>query len=253
MMSFNLKTKTNNLINWFLDTLFPKYCLSCSKEGFYVCPDCFVKIPIQKSFFCYICARRSPDGKTCKDCKSKTGSILAGLLIASDWNNLFVRQIIYECKYRFIKDLSSPLADLLIIFLNQSGFFIQRPNINIESYILVPVPLHKRRLSWRGFNQAELIANRLGHYLKFPVLNNALIRNRHTPPQMDIKDKQERIKNVSSAFALNNEIDDAEKLKGKIVILIDDVCTTGSTLEECAKVLKLLRPKEIWGLVVARG
>lgn len=249
------KSNIKSLIDWLLDILFPKFCLSCHQEGFYVCPDCFAKLPIQKHFYCYLCGKRSPNGETCPKCKSKAGSKLTGLLVASDWNNLLVRQIIYEYKYRFITELSSLLTQLLVVFLNQSGFFTQHLPLDINSYILIPVPLHPRRLAWRGFNQAELLANGISNYLKIPVANNLIRRCHHTPPQMDITDKNERIKNVTNAFALNPnfKIGTGNQIKNKIIILVDDISTTGSTLNECAKALKPLKPKEMWGLVLARG
>ncbi|MFH0852128.1 MAG: double zinc ribbon domain-containing protein [bacterium] len=247
--------KTKKAADFSLDILFPKNCLSCHREGFYVCPECFAKIPVQKSFYCYICGRRSPEGKTCHSCKLKTGSALSGLLVASNWNNLLIRQMIYECKYRFIKDLGALLGDLLILFLNQSGFFRQYAFSNPEFFLLVPVPLHRRRSVWRGFNQTELIAVQLNKHLKIPAAKHLLKRTRHTPPQMDIADKLARIQNVKNAFQLDPDLKTSEitDIKNKIVILIDDVCTTGSTLEQCAQALKPLKPKEIWGLVVARG
>ena len=249
----------NKLINWILDLLFPKFCLGCQKEGFYICPDCFKKIEINKFSNCFICGRRWPNNSVCSTCQRKTK--LTGLLIASSWENPLLRQIIYEYKYRFIKDLSIPLSNLLIIFLNHSGFFTQHLPLDINSYILIPVPLHKRRLIWRGFNQAELLAKQLNKHLKIPMINNLIIRSRHTRPQMDIKDQKERRENIKQAFkwspAFKQKILSHSKgwspITGKIVILIDDVCTTGSTLEECAKILKPLKTKEIWGLVLARG
>lgn len=264
-----LSKKLQRKFYWFLDILFPKICLSCSREGFYVCPECFSKIPIQRGLHCHICGRRSPNGKTCPECKSKTSSAMAGLLVASDWNNLLVRQMIYECKYRFIKELTLPLAAILTKFLtinhlvdwpNKQGVLtaINLSNWPLDKLILTPVPLHKRRLSWRGFNQSLLLAEQINTHLKIPAIADLLMRARHTPPQMGITDKIERAKNVASAFCLNpyyinNEFSTCGQVKGKIVILIDDVCTTGSTLEECARALRPLRPKEIWGLVIARG
>jgi len=262
-MFSNLKLKIEKLKIFVLDLLFPKFCLGCQKEGFYVCPDCFKKIEINKFSNCFICGKHTPNNRVCSTCQRKTK--LTGLLIASFWENLLLRQIIYEYKYRFIKDLSIPLSELLVIFLNHSGFFTQHLPLNIDSYILIPVPLHKKRLIWRGFNQAELLANQLNKYLKIPVINNLIIRSRHTLPQMDIKSQKERRKNIRDAFEIANvgiadeslrykrELSFANPIKNKIIILVDDVCTTGSTLEECAKVLKPLKPKEIWGLVLARG
>jgi ComF family protein len=226
-----------------LDMIFPKNCLSCHKEGFYVCPDCFVKIPLQKGIRCYVCGRRAPNGKTCSDCKTKIDSKLTGLLIASDWNNMLVRQMIYEFKYRFIKDIDQPLGNLLIRFFELNKI--------MNSQILIPVPLHKRRLSWRGFNQAQLLASQIKKYLNIPMADNFLIRKQYTFPQMEIKDRSQRIKNVSGAFAINHRIENP--IRNKIVILIDDICTTASTFENCAKALQPLGPKQIWALAVARG
>lgn len=247
----------SKITDFILDLLFPKFCLGCQREGFYVCHQCLAKIEINKFSNCFICGKRTPNNQVCSSCQRKTK--LTGLLIASSWENLLLRQIIYEYKYRFIKDLSIPLSQLLVIFLNHSGFFTQHLPLDIDSYILIPIPLHRRRLIWRGFNQTELLAKQLNKYLKISMLNNLIIRSRHTSPQMDINNKLERVKNISNAFKLNPDFKnkpfacEREQVKGKIIILIDDVCTTGSTLEECAKVLKPLKPKEIWGLVLARG
>ncbi len=257
--------KTNmRLSGYFFDIIFPKKCLSCKKEGTYLCPECFAKIPIKTTFHCHICHKRSPCGKTCPECKEKAKSALTGLLIASDWRNLLVKQLIYECKYRFIRELTQPLALIMAKFLTsnhltawptQSHIIAQTDkliNWSTDKLILIPIPLHKRRENWRGFNQAKIICNHLTEYLNILTIENLIIRDRQTPPQMDIKDKTEREKNVAGAFKLNPG---AEKncLKGKIIILIDDVCTTGATFNECAQSLRDLKPKEIWGLAIARG
>ncbi len=233
-----------------LDILFPKSCLSCSKEDFYICPACFAKIPIKNEVNCRFCGKRRPDGRTCAPCKAKNQSSLTGLLIASEWNNLLVRQMIYECKYRSVKELAKSMAEIMVKFLKAN----QLINAQTDKLILMPVPLHKRRLQWRGFNQSLVIAQGISSLTKIPVENNLIIRNRYTRPQMEIKDRIERIKNIAGAFALNQKEISAEKrINNKIIILIDDVCTTASTFEECADILRILEPKEIWGLALARG
>jgi ComF family protein len=239
-----------------LDIFFPKFCLSCQKEGFYVCPACFAKIPLQKGIRCYICGKRSPNGKTCIACKTKSGSKLTGLLIASDWNNMLVRQMIYEFKYRFIDELSNHLAEILIKFLEINKFFSSPDHklISLQTnnkFILIPVPLHKRRLSWRGFNQSELLAQQINNYFKIPIINNLLFRAKYTSPQMEIIDQIQRIKNVSGAFKIKDQ--NENPLRNKSVILVDDVCTTAATFENCARALGPLKPKEIWALALARG
>lgn len=245
-MSSNLKFKTDKLKDFILDLLFPKFCLGCQKEGFYICHQCFEKIEINKFSNCFICGKRTSDNQVCQNCQRKTK--LTGLLIASDWENLLLRQIIYEYKYRFIKDLSKPLGQIMINYLKSH----QLINSSTNQIILIPIPLHSRRFVWRGFNQAELLAQEVGKYFNLSVRTDILKRTRHTLPQMDIKEQKERQENISQAFSWNPDFNQ-EIIKNKIIILIDDVCTTGSTLEECAKIFKPLKPKEIWGLVIARG
>jgi ComF family protein len=119
--------------------------------------------------------------------------------------------------------------------------------------LIVPVPLHRRRERWRGFNQAELLAENLGKNLSpgydIPILK-ILKRKKFTAPQMKIKNYKEREKNIRSAFILNDPLE--VELKNKKILLIDDISTTGSTLLECAKVLKSAGASSVWGMVLAR-
>lgn len=258
--------------DFILDFLFPKHCLGCQKEGSFICANCFGNIEINQFSTCFICSKRSVDNRVCPDCKKKTK--LAGILIASSWDNLLLRQLIYEYKYRFIQDISKPLSQLLIDFLKTTNLYYQP----IDEILLIPVPLHNVRLYWRGFNQAEFLAKEISNYFNMPMVK-LLERKRNTRPQVEIKKQKERKKNIESAFELNKnyvsflpaslklqrgerkqestsvslDSEHTNKFKNKIIILIDDITTTGSTLEECAKILKQLKPKEIWGLVLARG
>lgn len=246
-LKYRLKISYQHL----LDLIFPKYCLGCQTEGSYLCSACQASLPLTNSLRCFICGQRSPTGHACQKCRQQNRSRLTGIIIASDWSNLLLRQIIYEFKYRFVKELANPLAQLIISFLE-----IHWPSdLQITEIILIPVPLHKRRLAWRGFNQAQLLAKIIGQELGLPIANDILIRHRYSLPQMGITDKQQRKNNIQNAFALSPKIGLEQKiyLKNKIIILIDDVCTTTATLEACAKILQPLRPKEIWGAVVARG
>lgn len=246
-----LKSIAIKIADYFLDIVFPKYCLGCGKENFYLCPACFSVISTQKSINCFICGRRSPAGYTCEKCRRKNHFSLNGLLVASDWNNPLLRQIIYEYKYRFIKELADPLSQIMVNFLE-----INQPvNWRTDQLIFIPVPLHPRRILWRGFNQAEILAKEIGRHFNLPSIADILIRQRHTLPQMDIHDQKARRENIRSAFSLSKKYNpgNLKFIQNKIVVLVDDICTTGSTLEECAKTLKPLKPKEIWGLVIARG
>jgi len=179
--------------------------------------------------------------------------------VASDWQNFLLRQLIYEFKYRFVNELAAPLSQLMIKFLEAQKFVNFKTDKltdwQTNKLILLPVPLHKRRQLWRGFNQSELLGKIVGGHFDIPVRTGILLRCRHTLPQMSVRNKIERQKNIRGAFMLNEKTS-GEKLaeiKNKIIILIDDVSTTAATLEECAKILKPLSPKEIWGLVLTKG
>jgi len=249
-----LKRFLSKLLSWQLDLVFPKHCLGCGLEGSYLCQDCSKLLLPLGSASCFVCGRRSPSGYTCQKCARQNRSGLNGILVAADWNNLLLRQIIYEYKYRFIKELSKPLSELIIRFLNvvQPACWSKQQNAN--QLLIIPVPLHGRRLAWRGFNQSELLAQKVSSYFNVDMATDFLIRSRHTLPQREIADKKIRLGNIAKAFSLSLNIKtESYSLKNKIVILIDDVSTTGATLQECARELQKLEPKEIWGLVIARG
>ena len=236
--------------NFLLNTIFPKQCLSCHQEGQYVCPKCLDKIPTNKTN-CFVCKKRSPDGSICIKCKKSNKLKLDRILVASDWNNLLVRQMIYEFKYRFIKDLSFPIAQIIIKYIQINNLITD----DINRYIIIPVPLHKFRLSWRGYNQAQLIGQVVSDKFNINIENNLILRAINTGSQMEINDNEKRAQNVCNAFKINSEFTKSkfDVIKNKIIILVDDVCTTGSTLNECAKTLQLLKPFGIWGLVMAKG
>jgi ComF family protein len=164
--------------------------------------------------------------------------MLSGVYIASSLHNDLLKKAIHYYKYRFVKDLSGPLALLLAQALHNSHM--------IAPDMIIPVPLHPRRLRWRGFNQAEELAHALD--LRIPVKTDILRRVRYTTPQVAMKNKVKRQKNLSGAFAVN----DVSAVYGKKILLIDDVMTTGTTLTECATVLRSAGAYCVHCLVIAR-
>ncbi|EKE19538.1 MAG: amidophosphoribosyltransferase-like protein [uncultured bacterium] len=232
--------KINKLI---LDILFPITCISCKRNGTWLCENCFFKIKKTAEQVCGICEIRiTPDGRTCQNCKKK--SSLDGLLTCASYKQNSVARAVHFFKYRFIADLHVPLGNLMVNVM-------QKTDIPLPDLIL-PIPLHKRRLRWRGFNQSSLLAKRISQELLPGAIisteENILIRNRYTTPQMGIKDYKHRQQNLNGAFLIPNE----ELVKNKIILLVDDIATTGSTILECAKVLKNAGAKEIFAIVIAR-
>ena len=133
-----------------------------------------------------------------------------------------------------------------------AGLFAQWLNDYLTSNpmpgeVLVAVPLHRKRLRERGYNQSNLLAQELGKLANLPVAEDCLIRERHALPQARTTTVDERRSNVAGAFSCRNQ-----RLKGKQVLLIDDVATSGATLDACARALKEAGATSVWGLVLAR-
>ena len=141
-------------------------------------------------------------------------------------------------KYRNIRALAIPLAGFLNTYLNAH---------HVPGDVLVPVPLHPKRLRERGYNQSALLASELSKLNGLPVMEDCLERRLQAPPQARTATVDERRSNVADAFACRNN-----DLRGKLVILIDDVSTSGATLDACAMALKSGGAASVWGLTVAR-
>lgn len=148
------------------------------------------------------------------------------------------RQAIHHLKYNNFRALASPLAQLLKDYLQVKL---------LPREVLVPVPLHPHRLRERGYNQSSLLAKELGKLTGLPVVEGSLLRFRDTPAQTRAASAEVRRNNVDGAFACQDH-----KLQGKQVLLIDDVCTTGATLDSCAVALKKAGTSSVWGLTLAR-
>lgn len=239
-----------------LDLLFPVYCLGCDEEGKWICDECSGKIELLKKQACPVCGVESRTGARCFNCRAKTeldGVIAATAFWGKDKKETLVKEAIHVFKYRFVKDLAGPLAALIIRQIRNRQIvktgeaFIFGPDMNNK--IIIPVPLHIKRFRWRGFNQAELLAEYIAKQFKLPISKTSLMRQKNNIPQVEVRDRRQRIENIKDAFVCA----DNEKIKDKIVILVDDVATTSATLGECAKALKSVGAKEVWGVVVARG
>ncbi len=237
---------SNQLKEKATDLLFPKFCLGCQKEGTYLCQDCLHLLEIMEGNYC-LCQKPLPlpanslSGK-CRSCQDKR---LSGLLFAMSYKNNIAKKLIRQFKYPpYLKDLSKTIASILL-----EHFILCQKNKDIfwENSVLVAVPLHKKKIKTRGYNQSEELAKELSVVLKVPVLLDVLIKTKQTKPQMELS-KEDRHKNLSDSFATAN----AEKIKNKKVFLVDDVYTTGSTMEECAKVLRKAGAKQVWGIAIAR-
>jgi len=221
----NIKLLAQKARSLILDLLFPSFCAGCKKEGSFLCKDCKEKIEILNT-------------------PSHIGmdSHIKKLYCATTYKNDILEKLIYDFKFQFISQIKNELSELLLDHLKEVGFKKD------DDHILIPVPLHKKRLMWRGFNQSEVLAEVIGKELGIPVINNALIRKINTEPQSKIEKRKIRIKNIKNVFKLK----DSKLIENKKIILVDDITTTGSTLKECAKELKKGNPSEITAFIVAK-
>lgn len=239
------------LLSQSLELVFPKKCVICGKfndSGFsgYLCKKCLSAIPINHNFECIGCKKLVSLGKTCNSCTKENH--IDQLLVVTDYKNQTLIKLIKLFKYRFIRELGSPLFLLIKKYLLQLAK-IKKINFLEENPIVLSVPLSHRRLNWRGFNQSDILACLLADNFHLDKAEGIILRTGKSKPQAEIKEKGERLDNLRGLF----KIIMADKLVGRNILLIDDVCTTGATLNECARVLKENGAKKITGLVIARG
>jgi len=191
---------------------------------------------------CIVCGKDNARGVTCIDCRKRT--LLRGLVAVGPYGSTSLKRGVHWFKFKGVKGLADPLAKLLIPRLNIIG-----PLASLQKEaVLIPVPLHKRRLRQRGFNQSLEIARVLERYTGIPVMD-ILIRRKATWTQTKLPSEL-REGNVSDAFSLE-EISGLENRR--LQIIVDDVATTGSTLSAAAKPLKEVGAEEVWGVTIARG
>jgi ComF family protein len=235
----------HTLIRRFADLCFPILCFGCGTEGEWLCRDCRRRVPLRLEQRCPSCRKRiTPSGETCAECSEKYA--LSGLFAAAYYRVPVISRALHACKYRFLPKVALPLTEVLADAIDRNGLLL--PDI------IIPVPLHRRRLRFRGFNQSAIIAGHLADCLApgldIPIREDILIRKRHTRPQMKTTSRAERLHNLKDAFALARG--KKKDILGKDVWLIDDVATTGATLEACAKALKKSGARSVFGIVIAR-
>lgn len=225
-----------------LDILFPPICILCERhlnngeKEKSICTMCLKSIPVAVVLTCPVCGARLADNK--KTCHKDSGYRLAA---SSSYNNDQVKKLIWRLKYEKKSAAAKPLALILETHLRNLA-------LNISDYHILPVPLHKNRERERGFNQAALIAEHLSKKISLPVIKGGFIRTKDTEPQAESKNFEAREKNVLGSFQITNP----EFIKGKNIILLDDVFTSGSTMNEAVEALKTEGAAKILALVVAK-
>ncbi len=219
-----------------LDLLFPRWCVGCGREGDFICSSCRQSLPKIMPPLCPKCGRPQSSAILCPSCVGWQAEI-DGIRSPFRFDGA-IRQAIHQLKYRNLRALAMLLAQLLDDYLTSNP---------VPGEVLVPVPLHQKRLRERGYNQSSLLAQGLGKLTNLPVVDDCLIRQRHAPPQARTTTVDERRSNVANAFSCRDR-----RLQDKQVLLVDDVSTSGATLDACARALKEAGAISVWGVVLAR-
>jgi ComF family protein len=222
-----------------LDLIFPPQCGGCKKSGSILCSSCATQfLPIPPPL-CQHCNSPLPPHGHCQLCRYHKLA-LSGLRVAYTFKDP-LRSCIHSLKYHGNVRLASPLGLLLAKTYR---------TCNIQADLIIPVPLHPKRLRERGYNQAQLLAQACAQAVGVPLNTSFLQRTRATQAQVQLRGN-ERFSNVAEAFCCSSPIATKRLLKRRVVI-VDDVCTTGATLEACATPLFAAGASEVWGLVLAR-
>ncbi len=237
-----------------LNLIFPLDCRICEKpiresKGYSICEDCFKAIELINKPYCIKCGKpflvsfdlfKQYGEVLCVDCKRKKYSFEFARSVGVYHGIL--KECIHLFKYYREKKLSRPLGKLLIDYLVKNQEFIRGIDL------ITPVPLHKNDLKRRGFNQSILLSKTIGNYFSIPVKEEILIKKKLTSSQVNLS-KKEREKNILRAFSVER----TEEIRDKNILILDDIFTTGSTVEECARELKKAKAKNIFILTLARS
>jgi competence protein ComFC len=201
------------MIHSLLQFFFPSQCLGCGKNKSAVCARCL------------------------KLARKSLGVPAPHVISIFDFKDPLIKQAIHAMKYHHRKDLFSPLSIPLSEEL--------RKITSIETYVLIPIPMPSIRKLFRGYNQAEEIARELSYALQIEIRTDILLRSKNPTRQVKARTRKERLDNQTDSFLL------AGKIEGMNVLLVDDVTTTGATLEEARKVLLKGRARQVLAATLA--
>ena len=214
--------KLIHIFKGFLGLLFPQKCLGCEAKNVILCDKCLDSLP------------EAPIAET------------RAIFAATSYQDEIVKKSIRLFKYHGIKILAEPFSALIF---KRIVMALPESMRDVNKTLIIPIPLSKKRHRERGFNQAELLGYFLSDKMSIRMADNVLYKIKETPSQVDIRDREKRLRNIIGAFIVKNP----ELIKDKNIILIDDITTTGATLSEARRILKTAGAKKVIGLTVAKG
>ncbi|GHO84563.1 ComF family protein [Dictyobacter formicarum] len=222
-----------------LDILFPPQCAQCKVSGAILCPRCIASISWFTPPLCHICGLPGAGTTLCARCQHQPLQ-LSGVRAPGSYQEP-LRSCIRALKYQGNRRLSEPLGQLLAQAYHKYA---------MRADLVIPVPLHQEKLQQRGYNQSQLLAESCARQLQLP-LSTTLIHRIHSAPAQVTLTAQQRRKNLQGAFRCTQN-HTTQSLLNRRILIIDDVCTTGATLEACAAPLFAAGARAVWGLVLAR-
>lgn len=239
------------MFHYILELFFPRQCAVCGAFDEDLCAACAAKLEPSR-FSCLFCGTENGSGRTCYSClatpelaqRDKQKYVLDGFTASVSYHDKNTQTIITAFKYRNHRALAKPLAAIM----RQSFSEVTAP----KNALLLPLPLAPKRFRERGYNQAALLARELNALSGIPVDDSLLIKIKHTPQQAKAKSREARFEQIKNAFTVR-PAESASLIAGKRIILIDDVTTSGATLNEAARVLKESGARSVWGWVFAHG
>jgi ComF family protein len=223
-----------------LDFLFPPHCIACKRMGQWLCASCVADIAPLDLTHCPQCGLRSTRPGICAHCRIHPSFLVGVHSLAAHRSPL--RDAVHGLKYEGVRVLAEPLAQLLV-----EHWFEQE----LSAEVVVAVPLHLHRERQRGYNQSRLLASDFADKTGLTLVDGVLQRTRATRAQVGLG-VEDRWANVHNAFAIRDPVS-AQALVGRHVLLIDDVCTTGATLESCAQALLRAGANTVRALTVTRA
>lgn len=245
----NLKGLASGLVGLFL----PADCKICGQaleplNFSYICENCWDKVKWLKMPHCSRCGKPFPasfafqevPSLLCVECRQDSSSFKR-IFVPTLYEGV-MKEAIHLLKYRRKKGIMKRLEKILKIYFFQTDLPFSKFDL------VVPIPLHRKKLKERGFNQAELLARVIATHFGLKLVKNSLKRVKATKSQASLSKKQ-RIGNIKGAFQFRNE----DKFRAKKILLIDDVYTTGTTVREAARVLRKAKAREVYIFTLARA
>ena len=243
-----LLVTARRLLGWTLDLIYPRDCVFCERpagDGGYICAECLSRLPLSRNPSCLICGAESamPGGPDfiCSDCLRHRPAFARAFIVAR--YDGAIRHLIHTFKYHggvwLLEDLTRFLA---------ATYIARIAPLRLRFDAIVPVPMQAAKLRARGYNQADLLARALAHALHIPCQTHLLRRVGTGVPSQTRLRREERLRNAAEAYRAAHP----RHLRGKTLLLVDDVMTTGATCDVCARLLRRAGAKRVYVLALAR-